>query len=67
MQDLIRKRRGVIGTRVGYTGGHTDRPVYETVKTGTTGGAGACLVSSGHRSDDRLIVVVLGSTSNDAT
>ena len=39
MQDLIRKRPGVIATRVGYTGGHTDRPVYETVKTGTTGHA----------------------------
>ena len=39
MQDLIRKRPGVIRTRVGYTGGHTDRPVYDTVKTGTTGHA----------------------------
>jgi D-alanyl-D-alanine carboxypeptidase (penicillin-binding protein 5/6) len=32
------------------------------VKTGTTSAAGACLVASAHRGDDRLIVVVLGST-----
>ncbi len=41
MQDLIRKRPGVVATRVGYTGGHTDNPVYRTVKTGTTGHAEA--------------------------
>ena len=39
MQDLIRKQPGVVATRVGYTGGHTDRPIYETVKTGETGHA----------------------------
>jgi D-alanyl-D-alanine carboxypeptidase (penicillin-binding protein 5/6) len=39
---------------------------YRGVKTGTTSAAGACLVSSGHRSDDHLLVVVLGSTSSDA-
>ncbi len=39
MQDLIRRHPGVVATRVGYTGGHTDRPVYETVKTGETGHA----------------------------
>lgn len=39
MQDLIRRLPGVVATRVGYTGGHTDRPIYETVKTGTTGHA----------------------------
>lgn len=38
---------------------------FDGVKTGTTGGAGACLVSSGHRGDDHLLVVVLGSTSKD--
>lgn len=36
------------------------------VKTGTTGPAGACLVSAGKRGDSDLIVVVLGSTSGDA-
>ena len=29
MQDLIRKRPGVIGTRVGYTGGHVDNATYQ--------------------------------------
>jgi D-alanyl-D-alanine carboxypeptidase (penicillin-binding protein 5/6) len=39
---------------------------YEGVKTGTTAAAGACLVSSGRRGQDQLLVVVLGSTSPDA-
>ncbi|HVK12954.1 MAG TPA: serine hydrolase [Gemmataceae bacterium] len=38
---------------------------YDGVKTGTTTAAGSCLVASGKRGDDHLIVVVLGSTSND--
>jgi D-alanyl-D-alanine carboxypeptidase (penicillin-binding protein 5/6) len=38
---------------------------YDGVKTGTTTPAGSCLVASGHRGADHLIVVVLGSTSND--
>lgn len=39
---------------------------YDGVKTGTTGAAGSCLVSSGRRESDHLLVVVLGSTSNDS-
>ena len=39
---------------------------YDGIKTGTTRGAGACLVSSGHRGDDHLLMVVLGATSSDA-
>lgn len=39
MEDLIRKLPGVVGTRVGYTGGRTAAPVYKEVKTGTTGHA----------------------------
>ena len=39
---------------------------YEGVKTGTTNAAGSCLVASGRWGDDHLIVVVLGSTSNDS-
>jgi D-alanyl-D-alanine carboxypeptidase (penicillin-binding protein 5/6) len=39
---------------------------YEGVKTGTTTPAGNCLVACGTRGDDRLIVVVLGSTSTDS-
>jgi D-alanyl-D-alanine carboxypeptidase (penicillin-binding protein 5/6) len=38
---------------------------YEGVKTGTTTPAGNCLVASAKRGDDRLIVVVLGSTAAD--
>ena len=36
---------------------------YHGIKTGTNSGAGACLVSSGRRGDDELLVVVLGATS----
>lgn len=39
---------------------------YEGVKTGTTTPAGNCLVGSAKRGDERLIVVVLGSTSADS-
>ncbi|HXG09773.1 MAG TPA: D-alanyl-D-alanine carboxypeptidase family protein [Gemmataceae bacterium] len=39
---------------------------YDGVKTGTTSAAGACLVSSGRRGNDHLLVVVLGATSPDA-
>jgi peptide-methionine (S)-S-oxide reductase len=28
MQELLRHRHGVISTRVGYTGGHNERPTY---------------------------------------
>jgi peptide methionine sulfoxide reductase msrA/msrB len=39
VEELIRQQPGIITTRVGYTGGHTENPVYETVKTGVTGHA----------------------------
>ncbi len=39
---------------------------YVGMKTGTTDGAGACLVSISQREGDELIAVVLGSTSSDA-
>lgn len=38
---------------------------YDGVKTGTTTQAGACLVSSGRRAGDHLIVAVLGSESGN--
>ena len=39
---------------------------YDGVKTGTTGAAGSCLVASGHRGGDHLIVVALGAASTPA-
>jgi D-alanyl-D-alanine carboxypeptidase/D-alanyl-D-alanine-endopeptidase (penicillin-binding protein 4) len=41
MQDLIRKRPGVITTRVGYTGGNVPDPSYERVCRHRTGHAEA--------------------------
>jgi D-alanyl-D-alanine carboxypeptidase (penicillin-binding protein 5/6) len=38
---------------------------FDGVKTGTTSGAGACLVASGWRGKDNILVVVLGSTQGD--
>jgi D-alanyl-D-alanine carboxypeptidase (penicillin-binding protein 5/6) len=39
---------------------------YDGIKTGTTGAAGACLVSSGERDGHRLIVAVLGAASTES-
>jgi D-alanyl-D-alanine carboxypeptidase (penicillin-binding protein 5/6) len=39
---------------------------YDGIKTGTTGAAGNCLVSTAERDGRRLIVVVLGSSSTDS-
>ncbi len=39
---------------------------YDGVKTGTTNGAGACLIASGRHGTDHLIVVILGAQSSDA-
>jgi len=50
MQDLLRRQPGVLGTRVGYTGGETANPVYEQVKTGRTGHAEAIEI----RFDDEI-------------
>ena len=34
---------------------------YDGIKTGTTGAAGCCLVSTGERSGRRIVTVVLGA------
>ncbi len=38
---------------------------YDGIKTGTTGAAGSCIVSTGERGGRRLIIAVLGSTSTE--
>jgi len=39
---------------------------YDGIKTGTTGKAGCCLVSTSERDGRRLIIVVLGATSTES-
>ncbi|HBA60265.1 MAG TPA: peptide-methionine (S)-S-oxide reductase [Elusimicrobia bacterium] len=39
MEGILGETPGVVASRVGYTGGKTENPVYEQVKTGTTGHA----------------------------
>ncbi len=39
---------------------------YDGIKTGITNQAGHCMIASGQRGEDRLHVVVLGSTSEEA-
>jgi peptide methionine sulfoxide reductase msrA/msrB len=45
MEDLLRNIPGVLDTEVGYTGGTTQEPIYEDVKTGRTGHAEAVRIT----------------------
>ncbi len=55
------KRRNVVWKNTNHL---LDIEGYDGVKTGTTQAAGTCLVASGHRGRDHLIVVVLGGSSS---
>ena len=44
MEELFRHQRGVIDTQVGYCGGDSKNPTYDTVKWGNTGHAEALRV-----------------------
>jgi D-alanyl-D-alanine carboxypeptidase (penicillin-binding protein 5/6) len=75
-RDYVRTRRhscealDAKGTRRKVEWNNTNRLLdiegYDGIKTGTTTAAGSCLVASGRRGSDHLIVVVLGCTSNDS-
>jgi D-alanyl-D-alanine carboxypeptidase (penicillin-binding protein 5/6) len=61
---------GAQGSRRTATWANTNRLLavegFDGVKTGTTSNAGACLACSQTRDGRRLVVIVLGCTSNDA-
>lgn len=45
VEDAFMSLAGVVSTRVGYCGGHTENPVYKDVCSGTTGHAEAVEVT----------------------
>src|SRR5262249_59652040 len=55
------KRRDVVWTNTNHL---LDIEGYDGVKTGTTQAAGTCLVASGRRGRDHLIIVVLGGSNS---
>jgi len=44
VEEILRQTKGVLDVVAGYAGGKTETPVYESVKTGTTGHAEVVLV-----------------------
>jgi serine-type D-Ala-D-Ala carboxypeptidase (penicillin-binding protein 5/6) len=79
-QPEFRKRVGALrhGTTVDSVSGYQRNVVwkgtnqllkikgYDGIKTGTTGAAGSCLVSTSERGGRRLFIVVLGATSTES-
>ena len=59
--DAEGKRRNVVWSNTNHL---LEIEGYDGVKTGTTQAAGTCLVASGRRGQDHLIVVVLGGSSS---
>lgn len=57
MQDLIRRQRGVVSTRVGYSGGKFPNATYRDICTGQTGHAEAIEIvfDSGQTSLRRIL------------
>ena len=45
IEEYFRKLKGVLDTKVGYSGGHTDNPTYEEVCLGTTEHVEVVLIS----------------------
>jgi methionine-S-sulfoxide reductase len=45
MEEIIRKIPGVLGTKVGYTGGNVPNPTYRLITTGITGHAEAVQIT----------------------
>jgi serine-type D-Ala-D-Ala carboxypeptidase (penicillin-binding protein 5/6) len=58
--DAKGERRNIVWTNTNHL---LETEGYDGVKTGTTNAAGTCLVSSGRRGNDHLIVVTLGGSS----
>jgi D-alanyl-D-alanine carboxypeptidase (penicillin-binding protein 5/6) len=75
-RDYVRTRRhqtnltDVKGERRAVTWDNTNKLLdiegYDGIKTGTTTAAGSCLVASGRRGEDHLLITLLGCTSNDS-
>jgi serine-type D-Ala-D-Ala carboxypeptidase (penicillin-binding protein 5/6) len=63
LQGPSGRKRNVLWTN---TNRLLDTEGYDGVKTGTTRAAGECLVASGRRNGDHVIVVILGASSTEA-
>jgi len=57
IEEYFRKLEGVLDTKVGYSGGHTDNPTYEEVCLGTTEHVEVILISFNEKiiSYDKII------------